>query len=215
MLKLSSLLLFAFVSINPVQTPDDWQLKTNKNGITVYTKSIPEISADAVKSVCTMSSSLSGLVALVSDISSYDKWVFHCAHAEILKTISSSEIIYYQETSVPWPASNRDFVGKMKISQDIKTGIVTVKIENMPGYIPENSGIVRLKTFNETITIVPKGNGKAELSYEMEMDAGGNIPGWMVNLAITSGPYESISELVKLVNTGAYRSARFPFIREF
>jgi len=169
---------------------------------------------NSVKSVCIFNSSLSGMVALVEDISTYKKWIFHCAAAQNLKMLSPSELIYYQETSVPWPASNRDFVAKLKISQDPKTGIITVIVQNMPDYIPEKSGIVRLRQFNETVIITPKGKNKSELSYEMLMDAGGNIPGWMVNMAITDGPYESLYEMEKLVNTGVYSKAKFAFIKE-
>ena len=191
-----------------------WELQSNKNGIAVYTKSVDGYSVSAVKSVCTMNSSLSGMVALVLDVASYKKWIYHCANARILKWISPTELIYYQETSVPWPADNRDFIGRLKLSQDNKTGIVTVTVENAPDYLPEKSGKVRLKKFNERIIIVPKGKNKSELSYEMMMDVGGNIPGWMVNLAITSGPYESLLEMKDLVNTGAYSNTRLTFIKE-
>lgn len=191
-----------------------WELQSNKNRIAVYTKSVDGYSVSAVKSVCTMNSSLSGMVALVLDVGSYKKWIYHCANARILKWISPTELIYYQETSVPWPADNRDFIGRLKLSQDNKTGIVTVTVENAPDYLPEKSGKVRLKKFTERIVIVPKGKNKSELSYEMMMDVGGNIPGWMVNLAITSGPYESLLEMKDLVNTGAYRNTRLTFIKE-
>jgi len=191
-----------------------WELRSNKNGIAVYTKTVDGYSVSAVKSVCTLNSSLSGIAALVLDIPSYKKWIYHCDHATVLKWISPTELIFYQVTSVPWPADDRDFIGRLHLSQDNTTGTITVTVENEPGYLPIVSGKVRLAKFSEKIVIIPKGRNEAELSYEMLMDVGGNIPGWMVNLAITSGPYESLSQMKDLVNTGAYSNSRLPFIKE-
>ena len=193
---------------------NSWQLRSNKNGIAVYTKTVSGYSVSSVKSVCAFNSSLSGMVALVLDIPSYKKWIFHCKDARILKWISPTELIYYQEISVPWPADNREFIARLKISQDNKTGVITANVENEPNYLPEKSGKIRLKKFSERVVIITKGKNKSELSYEMLMDVGGNIPGWMVNIAITSGPYESLVEMKNLVNTGAYSNARLSFIKE-
>ena len=141
--------------------------------------------------------------------------MYHCGQVQVLKTISPLELIYYQVTEVPWPASNRDFIGRLKISQDPNTKIITARVENLPDYIPEKQGIVRLRQFRETMTITPKGRDQSELSYEMMMDVGGNIPGWMVNMAVTSGPYETLSAMKKLVNTGAYNGIRYPYIKDY
>ena len=214
MLRSFCLVLFLLPSLHLADKEGVWTLKQDKNGIKVYTKSVTGTRVNSVKSVAVFNSSLSGMVSLVEDIAAYKKWIFHCAKAQNLKTVSSSEIIYYQETSVPWPASDRDFIARLKISQNPQTGIITVMVQNMPDYIPEKPGIVRLRKFNETIVITPKSKNKSELSYEMLMDAGGNIPGWMVNMAITDGPYESLYDMAKLVNTGAYSKAKFAFIKE-
>ena len=192
-----------------------WKLRSNKNGIAVYTRSVDGYSVSAVKSVCTFNSSLSSLVALVFDVPSYKKWIYHCNQASIMKWMTSLEFVYYQETNVPWPAANRDFIGRLKLIQDKVSGIVTITVENEPNFAPPKPGVVRLKKFTERIVIVPKGKNKSELSYEMMMDVGGNIPGWMVNLAITSGPYESLFAMKNVLNTGAYRNPiGFGYIKE-
>ncbi len=210
--SIAVLILITYTAFKPGERA--WELQSNKNGIAVYTRTVDGYSVSAVKSVCIINSSLSGMVALVLDVASYKKWIFHCDHAQIVKWINPTELIYYQETSVPWPADNRDFIGRLKLSQDKVSGIVTITVENEPNYLPQKTGRVRLKKFTERIIIAPKGKNKSELSYEMMMDVGGNIPGWMVNLAITSGPYESLSAMKSLANTGAYSNARPGFIKE-
>ena len=213
--KFSFIFLVFFSGFGIQNAGNDWHLESSKNGIAVYSKTVPGNSVNAVKSVCTLNCSLSGMVALIVDVASYHKWIYHCEHAEVLKTISPLELIYHQETEAPWPASNRDFIGRLKISQDYKTGVISASVENMPDYIPEKPGVVRLKQFNERLFIIPLGRGKSEISYELLMDVGGNIPGWMVNLAITAGPYESLSEMTKLVNTGVYNNIHYPYIKDF
>ncbi len=214
MIKAITSVLILYIGMAFTAGGNVWELRSNKNGIAVYTKTVDGYSVSSVKSVCTFNTSLSGMVALVLDIPSYKKWIFHCKDAKILKWISPTELIYYQEISVPWPADNREFIGRLKITQDNKTGVITLTVENEPNYLPEKPGNVRLKKFSEIVVITPKGKNKSELSYEMLMDVGGNIPGWMVNMAITTGPYESLFEMRNLVNTGVYNSARLAFIKE-
>jgi len=209
--SISLVLLSSFLSPNP---GNDWRLRENKDGIQVYSKSVPGSGVDAVKSVYNVNSSVSGVVALVADAASYPKWIYRCSQAKTLKTISQEEFIYYQETSVPWPASNRDLIGHVKISQDPNTKIATITAENMPTFIPEKSGKVRLKVFHEKIDIVPKGKDKSEVTYELFLDPGGNIPAWMVNLAIVDGPFESSRDMIKLINTGAYKNVHLSFIKD-
>jgi hypothetical protein len=192
----------------------DWQLKTDKNGIEVFTRPEPGSRVKAVKSVCTIKSSLSGIVAILLDIPAYHKWIYRCSSAEVVKKINPSDLIYYQETSVPWPASNRDFVVQLKIIQDKQTGIVTATVENKPGVTADKSGKVRLQKYNEKVVIVPKGKDQVEVTTELSLDPGGNIPAWMINLAITDGPYETSAGMIKMVQSGAYKNAHYDFIKE-
>jgi hypothetical protein len=192
----------------------EWELKQNKNGVAVYTKSVPGMSVKAVKSVATVNSTLSGIVALVLDVPSYNKWIYRCANAHVVKTESASQLVYYQETSVPWPASNRDLVCQLKISQDKKSGIVTIIVENAPGFEKEKSGKVRLQKYSEKMLLVPKGKNEVEVTTELALDPGGNIPSWMINLAVTDGPYQTSLGMSKVVKSGSYQGAHFPFIAE-
>src|SRR5665213_268393 len=98
MLKAFILLLILLPAFGLRSPGNDWNFEYNKNGIAVYTKPVPGYGANAVKLVCTLNSSMSGMVAMIVDISSYPKWIYRCQHAEILKTISPLEFIYHQET---------------------------------------------------------------------------------------------------------------------
>jgi hypothetical protein len=210
--------IFCFIAIwlllFPVEASNDWTLKLRKNGIEVFTKSLPGTNIKAVKSVYKVKSSLSSLVGLLLDVPSYTKWIYKCTDAKLIKTESPTEIIYYQLTNVPWPASDRDLVARLTIRQDKENGIVTAIIDCQPDLIAEKPGKVRLKKFDSKYIFSPKADGMLEVTSELFLDPGGNIPAWMINRAATMGPYNTALKMINMLNSEKYNNASFPFIKD-
>ena len=123
----------------------DWALKQDKEGIKVYTKNLENSPYKAVKTVCTIDASLTRLTAVLLDINSSTDWVYATKSCTVLKQTSPSELFYYSEVTVPWPVNNRDFIVRLKVSQDAKTKVVTVDGENKPALLPEKKNIVRIQ----------------------------------------------------------------------
>lgn len=198
----------------PADASNGWTLKLNKNGIQVFTKSIPGTSIKAVKAVYNVKSSLPALAALLLDVSSYPKWIYRCSEAKIIKTENASELIYYQLTNIPWPATDRDLVASLVINQEKDNRIVTAIIKNKPDFIAENKGRVRLKKFDSKYIFTPKADGIIEVTNELFLDPGGNIPAWMINQASTMGPYKTAMGMINLITSKKYNNSSVPFIKE-
>src|ERR1700744_4319371 len=100
------LLLLMLTFIAPVFGQDGWTLSTVKNDIKIYTRPIANSKLKAIKVECSLNVRPSQLVKVIMDIDQSGQWVYHNKTAYVVKQVSPSELFYYSEVSVPWPAGN-------------------------------------------------------------------------------------------------------------
>ncbi|MEP6746555.1 MAG: START domain-containing protein [Bacteroidota bacterium] len=192
----------------------DWELKLDKDGIKVYTKKTDKSPFKAVKTVCAVNSSLTSLTAVLLDIKNSADWVYATKTISLLKQLSVSELVYYSEIQVPWPVVNRDFIVQLIVSQDPKTKTVSVVGNNKPDYLPANTNIIRIQHSYSKWLITPLPNGQVKIEYILEVDPGGTVPAWLINMFATKGPFETFKKLREEVKKPAYQHASFAFIKE-
>ncbi len=193
---------------------NDWALRLDKEGIKVYSKNLDNSPYKAIKTVCTIDASLSRLTAVLMDINNTTAWVYSTKTATLLSQPAPAELLYYSEVDIPWPASNRDFIVSMKISQDARTKAVTVLADNKPAYLPENKNIIRIPQSYSKWYIEPLSNGQVKIEYILQVNPGGTVPAWLINMFATKGPFESFKNLRNQVKKAAYNNASLPFIRD-
>jgi hypothetical protein len=123
-------------------------------------------------------------------------------------------MIYYSEIVTPWPFSNRDMVLHFKITQDPNTKIITVILTSMSDYIPEKEGIIRITKSNSILKVTPTNASNLSIDFFIELDPGGSVPAWLINLFATQGPWETFHELRNLTTSGNYTGSGAPFIMD-
>jgi len=192
----------------------DWTLKQDNEGIKVYTKDMGNSPFKAIKTVCTIESSLTRLTAVLLDINSSTDWVYATKSCKLLAQSSPAELVYYSEVEVPWPASNRDFIVSLKVSQDKKSKAVTVTGENRKDYLPVNKNIVRIPQSYSKWYIQPLQKGQVQIEYILQVDPGGMVPAWLINLFAARGPIESFKNLRKQVKKDIYNRVKIDFITD-
>ncbi len=192
----------------------EWKLKTEKEGIAIYTRMPPDSKYKEVKVVCTVTSTLSQLVAVILDVNAGAEWLYSTKSAVLLKQVSPSELYYYSEVNVPWPVSNRDFIAHLKVVQDPNTKVVTVYGPTVPNYIPPKKDIVRVARSEGRWTITPVSPSQVKIEYSLQVDPGGSIPVWLTNLFATKGPYESFKNLKAHLRKPAYANVHLDFIKD-
>jgi hypothetical protein len=205
------LLLLGTVTL---RAQDEWKLKTEKEGIRVYTRLFPGSKFKAIKVDVELDATLSQLVAVILDVNTGADWVYSTKSSVLLKQVSPSELYYYSEVNIPWPADNRDFIAQLKAVQDSHTKVVTVYGPVFPDYVPEKKGIVRVRHSEGKWVITPVGSHHVKVEYTLRADPGGDLPPWLVNMFVTKGPYESFKKLKEQLKKPVYVSAKLPFITD-
>lgn len=211
MYKLFSILLL-ISCFNVANAQSEWKLNTEKEGIKVYNSLVSDSKFKPVKVECTFNATASQLVAVLLDIKNYTDWVYHTKSATLLKQVSPSELYYYAEINIPWPAEDRDFVAHIMVTQNPETKVVTVDAPGVPGFAAEKSGIFRIHDSKGKWIIAPTGNNQIKVTYFLQVDPGGSAPAWLVNMFAAEGPLQSFKKLKLQLQKPAYKSASLAFI---
>ncbi len=206
-------LCLAMIVIFGSFTNAEWELIKNEDGIKVYTRMAAHTSIKELKINTTVHCSLAAVVSLLSDVNSYNDWVYNCKDAKIIKHISNNEMYRYQVTKAPWPVSDRDLITHTLIRQDAaKT--VTITGEAMPNYLAINKNLVRVHLMEERWVLTPMKGGNIDVLYELKTEPGGAVPNSILNMFIVDGPLQSIKNFRAYVHHAKYENAKLNFIKE-
>lgn len=193
---------------------ENWKLKSNEDGVAIYLRSLPDSKFKAIKVECEVNSSLSQLVAVLLDVNTAPEWVYSTKSCVLLKQVSPAELYYYSEVTIPWPASNRDFIAHLITVQDPQTKVVTVYGPTVPDLVPVKKDIVRVRESEGKWVLTPVGHHTVKIVYTLHVDPGGSIPAWLVNMFATKGPHESFRNLKLHLKKPAYANIQLPFIKD-
>jgi hypothetical protein len=184
-----------------------WKLNTEKEGIKIYTSLVPDSKVKAIKVECDLNVTASQLVALIMDVKATPDWVYHTKSCVLLKQVSASELYYYSEISLPWPATNRDFVAHLTVTQNPDTKVITIDGPAVPGFVPVKKGIVRVDNSSGEWVITPSGPEQIKVEYMIHTDPGGSLPAWLVIMFATEGPLQIFRNLKKQLQKQPYKNS--------
>jgi len=216
----SSILIFLISLLTWFQPEEEsektgnWKLIKNEDGIKAFTREVKGSDVKQVRVTANIKSTLTALVAIVRDVGSHTKWIYRCKTANVLKRISNTETYYYNETEAPWPVADRDIITHAVIKQNKKTKVVTITSTGVPNYIPPKKDIVRIEKLIAKWIFVPKPDGTVDVTSLLLIDLGGDLPSWLVNMAIADGPFETVYNMRREVVKPKYQNTVYDFIEE-
>lgn len=173
----------------------NWKLEKEKNGILVYSSDVPYSAIKAFKVECTFNGNYDKLISILSDVKENSKWVYHIRTSELLETYSELDVVYYAETNMPWPMSDRDAIIRLKFNTDSLPKFMTVTGTSEPDRVPVKPQFVRMKHYTAIWNVTMPTNKSIHIEYILEMNPGGSIPVWFTNMFAKKGPLESFSNL--------------------
>lgn len=194
-------ILFFLSVLMGLQTapPTKWQLVKEDPDLKVYTAVSGSGGFKSIKVDAVFEGSWDKFMAIVFDVESQPNWVYGTRQASILKKVSNQEILYYVDTDLPWPASDRDSVIRMRIKENRAGNILTITSEGEPRSYPLQKNKVRVPRYGAKWEVREVGKDKLSFSYLLQVDPGGSLPSWIVNLFVSKGPYETFRNLAQLL----------------
>lgn len=190
-----------------------WKLVKCEENIKAYVCKLPDSPLKKVKVETTVNATLSQIVSIIRDADNHSDWVFLNEDSFVIELVDNCNWKYYGFNKLPWPITDRDIVTKARLEQD-SNGVVRIISEAIPDFIPEKEDYVRIREIHSCWTLTPQLNGKVNISFELEIDVGGKIPVWLINMSIARGPFNSMNALTKIIEEKRYYGVELVYIHD-
>ena len=185
-------MLVAACSTAQVQT--SWKFVSDKNGINIYSGIVENAKYKSIKVETVFDGTINKLMDILGDISKHPEWVYKTKSASIIKKISDYEFVYYTESILPWPLSNRDAIIHLTMVPEKTNDVLRITAISEPDLVGKKEKLVRIP-FSRATWYVTESANQIKIEYIFEIDPGGQLPVWLVNLLVDKGPYESFQNL--------------------
>jgi ribosome-associated toxin RatA of RatAB toxin-antitoxin module len=183
------------------QDPEEWELRKDKNDIQVYTRKYPQSNIREFKAVATLKADISQLAVILNEVENYPSWMANCKSAEIWKEIDDTTRIDYMTTAVPWPMSDRDIVFRVSTTRNTHEHFEII-LTALPDAVPEKENLIRIRKSEGTWKVKKKNKDTVEVIHQFYGDPEGNVPGWIINMFIVTGPFKTLTRLRELCQAG-------------
>lgn len=196
---MKTLFIYLFVLAVPASlfAQHPWVFKKEKDGIKIYSRQSDISRFNDLKIEVDLPGTPAQLGAILFDVEKYPQWAYGTKTCVLVKKVNNREIIYYSEIDVPWPASNRDLYANFKLTYDSSGRSLNVISVGLKNYQPDKKDIVRIPLSRGLWNISSISDKKIHLQYILQLDPGGSVPTWVLNLFATKGPLETFENLKK------------------
>ena len=174
----------------------EWNLKKDKDGIEVYTRTFEGSLFDEFKGLTTIeNSSLEKVLAVILDVKNYGSLFPDCMNPKVLKQDGKYYDIHYIQVKAPWPVKNRDTVYEQKTVIDENGKHALVSLKPLPDFIVEDKDFLRIREGSGFWELEEDENGNVMVVYQFHGEPGGEIPAWLANSFVVTQPFQTLVNL--------------------
>jgi hypothetical protein len=186
-------LMMAFTFASKAQ--NDWTIQKVKDGIKISSRHSSTSTFNDVRVELDLAGNIEQLEDILLDVNKYKEWSYATKISRLIKQLGPGKLIYYTEIEVPWPATNRFFYANFEIKKNPDAKSMRVVAVNLPGYEPIPKDLVQVPLTRGIWNIVTISKKSIHVDYTLELNPGGSLPGWVLNLFATKGPMESFENI--------------------
>jgi len=193
-------LLLLLIFESPLFAQNEWTTQKEKDGIKISSRHSPTSPFNDIRVELDLTGNIDQLEAILVDVSRYKEWSYATKVSRLVKSMGPENFIYYTEIEVPWPATNRFFYANFELKKKLTERSMHVTAENILNYQPVPKDLVQVPLTRGTWNITTVTNKSIHVDYILEMNPGGSLPVWVLNLFSTKGPMESFENIKKKMN---------------
>ena len=191
-----SLFIGAFIwPFSAVSQEDEWELKKDKEGIAIYTRSVENTNINEFRANTKISSSAETIFNIILDVENYTKWIEDVNYSEKLYQEENRIGMYYQ-LGLPWPIQDRD-IALISVFETLPDSSILFQLTNNSSIKEEDEDFIRIKEIRGHWLIKPIDKQNCDVTYQFLADPEGSLPGWVVNLFVVDGPFKTLQNLEK------------------
>jgi START domain len=198
------LLLFA----NTSKGQYNWILKKDKDGIKVSSRHTDRSKFNDIKVEMDLPGNIFQLADILLDVDKYSEWSNSVSKSEVIKKVSPLKLVYHLEISAPWPVTDRDLYAMFDVNIDSVARSIKITAAGDSGYLPVNKDFIRIPHSKGIWDIHTVSNNTIHIVYIIEIDPGGAVPAWIMNLFGTKVPFvtfQNLKQKMILLNPGVMK----------
>lgn len=188
-------LIFLLIFEIPLFGQHIWTLQKEMNGIKISSRHSDTSPFNDVRVEVDLPGNINQLATILLDVNHYKDWAYATKKSTLIRRLGPGTIIYYSEIEVPWPATNRYFFAKFELKVDANTHSMKVVSANIPDDGPAPDGLVKVSFSRGEWNVTTISKKTLHVDYILQLNPGGSLPAWMLNLFSTKGPLETFENI--------------------
>ncbi len=157
-----------------------WTEIAREDGVAVSAWSPPDRLLPLLRAVTRIRATPYEIMAVIQDVGRHSEWMHNCSEARLLLRESESVAYFYTRNDLPWPVADRDAVLRSEIVEVTPGRELRTTAASSDGVVvPEVRGVVRMPRLVGSYRLRASGDGITRVEYELDIDPGGRLPGWV------------------------------------
>jgi hypothetical protein len=178
------------------------ELTNVKDGISISRCKVEGSAYDGVYVEFESEGELEHYLRLATDAPNFVNWHYKIDKVEMIPDADIEGIVYRSEIDTPWPLTTREMIVQVEVEKADTAATVVTK--SIPGYIPLRKAYLRIPYSYSKMEVQKLEGDSLKFSYYVEVDPGGNVPAWIVNMFSSQGPYHTFSRLKSILTKEAF-----------
>ncbi|RLC33192.1 MAG: hypothetical protein DRH32_01685 [Deltaproteobacteria bacterium] len=203
------LLAARFATANCSVENSRWEKVVEKNGITVYERSITGRPIKVFKAESVFECAPMQVIALLMDRDAASRCFPHCRVFKLLEDLSPYDGLFYCIFDFPWPLKARDAVLRSRRTYDPVRGMFTIRYwaDSSSDYRMPGRMMIRVASMEGEWTVTGIEDGRTRVTNRLYADPGGSLPYWVFNTFFRDAAYSAFVNMKKAVSDEKYRDA--------
>jgi len=176
---------------------NEWTVLKEKDGIKISSRHSPVSPFNDIRVELNLTGNIDQLEAILVDVNRYKEWSYATKVSKLIQSMGPGKLIYYTEIEVPWPATNRFYYANFDLKKKPAEKSMHIIAENIPNYQPVPKDLVQVPLTRGSWNVTTINSKSIHVDYVLEMNPGGSLPVWVLNLFSTKGPMESFENIKK------------------
>jgi hypothetical protein len=194
-LKIHFILFIILLSAIVSKGQYNWILKKDKDGIQVSSRHTDRSKFNDIKVEMDLPGNIFQLADILLDVDKYSQWSYSVSKSEIIKKISPFKLVYHLEVTAPWPVTDRDLYAMFDVNIDSVGRTIKITAAGDSGYRPVSKDFIRIPHSKGTWDIYTVSSNLMHIIYVLEIDPGGAVPAWIMNMFGTKAPFMTFQNL--------------------
>lgn len=173
----------------------DWQKIKDEDGVLVYSATVSGSDIIKVKTEVIINAPLEHIRQILDDAPRRKRWVPYLDHSRVLQSISASERLEYSHFAAPWPASDRDFVYRIRLQHKQSDQLVFHMKSEQNTLMPEQANMVRAELVESIYTLTALQPQQTRVELVFHADLKGWLPVWIINIVQRALPFLMLKNL--------------------